>query len=153
MIQYTLISGQKITMIENAAKESGMKKGAHGISAFVKTMGEKTGLNKDTILAIMNKEIGEEWKRISARFSNYSISNYGRVMGKGGKIMSTYINSGNRETFDPYDKEGKRSHVYLKYAIANLFLKMKKNEVASYIGEQRINSVHNIAIAKVVKKH
>lgn len=153
MIQYDDITSEKITTIETAAQKAGMKKGAPGIMKFVKEMNACTGLNKDTIVAIMSHEIGEQWAKLSTRFNKYKVSNYGRVMGQRGTIMSTYMNGSNIETFDPYDKDRKRAHIYVKNAVSSLFLKMKKNEVAQYKSEtKRHNTVHNLEIVKASKR-
>lgn len=98
-----------------------------------------------TVDMVLRKSIGEEWKSVNAH-PTYKISNFGRVIGRNGHVLSTYIDSYGRELVDPQTTNGKHKHLHIRAAVINAFIKPKKGQRVQYLYGNKINTVYNIGI-------
>lgn len=94
---------------------------------------------------VIRKAIGEEWKSVK-NHPTYKISNFGRVIGRNGHVLSTYIDCYGREIVDPQTENGKHKHLHIRAAVIKAFIKPKKGQKVKYLYGQKINTVYNLGI-------
>lgn len=94
---------------------------------------------------VLRKEIGEEWTSVK-NHPTYKISNFGRVIGRNGHVLSTYIDCYGREIVDPQTENGKHKHLHIRAAVIKAFIKPKKGQKVKYLYGKKINTVYNLGI-------
>lgn len=140
------LHNKNITMIETIADHIGA---VPGQPCYVKKIGLIAGMldiKRDLVDAVIRHGINEEWKPIKG-FPGYKISNYGRVIGLNGSIVSSYFSkAGHMEIVDPFTASGKRMHLSLKKAIIQAFYPKspKKTKDYTYRDGKRINTCYYI---------
>jgi hypothetical protein len=147
MIEYAKLTNRTITMAENMAAELKAVPGERGYSARISRIHNMLHINVETVDAIITKNIGEKWKAIPG-YESYKVSNYGRLIGINGTLITSYISKSGIEIFDPYlSDRSKRRHLAVKSAIARAFLRPKKFQKVVYSGSDKINTIHHLAVA------
>lgn len=147
MIEIEKLNGQVISRVEHTAAIKFIIPGERGYKTRVAEIAAKENLSKDTVDAIITKNIGETWKSLKPSFPKYKVSNFGRVMGPKG-MLSSYVSKSGTELVDPYDADGNRKHLSIKRAVSTAFLrKPKKAEKIRYKTAAKINAVHNLIVA------
>lgn len=142
------LSPSIISRIEREATKAKLSREKRGYKTGIVTIAQMVGTTKDNVDAVINAEIGETWKTIKPRFNRYKISNFGRVKGPAGTILSSYVSKSGTELVDPYDVDGNRKHLSIKKAVCDAFMKKpKKNEKIRYKSGARINTVLNLVVA------
>lgn len=123
--------------ISRAAR--GERKTFHGLVWSYKKLDERE--NEDENLD------GEEWKSIDG-FSNYQVSNFGRVLSTKGKIMSSLPRKDGYCKVRLTSDEGEKESFYIHRLVADSFLekskKIKKPVVNHKDGNKSNNSVCNL---------
>lgn len=94
---------------------------------------------------VLKKAIGEEWKAVK-NHPTYKISNFGRVIGRNGTVMSTFYDCYGREIVDPMTENGKHKHLHIRSAVIKAFIKPKKGQRVQYLHGEKINTVYNLGI-------
>lgn len=126
------LNNKNITMIENLAEHLGAVPGSKN---YVKKIGLIAGMldiKRDLVDAVIRHDVNEVWKPIKG-FSGYKISNYGRVIGLNGSILSSYFSKdGHMEIVDPLTLSGKRMHLSLKKAIIQAFYPKSSKTTREY---------------------
>lgn len=139
------LTNKIITGIELLADEYNAVPGAPDYDKKLRKMSKILARPTNTIDMVLRKNIGEEWKAVKAH-PTYKISNFGRVIGRNGKVLSTYIDCYGREIVDPQTENGKHKHLHIRAAVINAFIKPKKGERVKYLYGQKINTVYNLGI-------
>jgi len=139
------LTNKIITGIELLADEYNAVPGAPDYDKKLRKMSKILARPTSTIDMVLRKNIGEEWKAVKAH-PTYKISNFGRVIGRNGKVLSTYIDCYGREIVDPQTENGKHKHLHIRAAVINAFIKPKKGERVKYLYGQKINTVYNLGI-------
>jgi hypothetical protein len=145
MIQYEKLNNKLITSVEEMAEQFQVNPTVRGYKSKINRIRKVANVNFETVEAIINHNIGEEWKPCP-RFSNYKISNYGRVLGLNGTFVSSYVNKAGVERIDPYLPNRKRCHMSIKVAVSTAFLKPKAGQKVKYNTDAHINTVHHLVI-------
>ena len=148
MIEYAKLTNRTITMAENMAKDLHAVPGERGYSSRISRIHNMLHINVETVDAIIQKNIGEKWKAVPG-YECYKVSNYGRLIGINGTLITSYISKSGIEIFDPYlPSRERRRHLAVKTAIARAFMRPKKNQKVVYSGSDKINTIHHLVIAK-----
>jgi len=147
MIEYEKLTNRTITMAEKMAADLKAVPGERGYSQRISRIHNMLHINVETVDAIINKNIGEKWKAIPG-YESYKVSNYGRLIGMNGTLITSYISKSGIEIFDPYlSDRSKRRHLAVKSAIARAFLRPKKYQKVVYSGSDKINTIHHLVLA------
>ena len=147
MIEYEKLTNRTITMAEKMAADLKAVPGERGYSQRISRIHNMLHINVETVDAIINKNIGEKWKEIPG-YESYKVSNYGRLIGMNGTLITSYISKSGIEIFDPYlSDRSKRRHLAVKSAIARAFLRPKKCQKVVYSGSDKINTIHHLVLA------
>lgn len=147
MIEYEKLTNRTITMAEKMAADLKAVHGERGYSQRISRIHNMLHINVETVDAIINKNIGEKWKAIPG-YESYKVSNYGRLIGMNGTLITSYISKSGIEIFDPYlSDRSKRRHLAVKSAIARAFLRPKKYQKVVYSGSDKINTIHHLVLA------
>ena len=147
MIEYEKLTNRTITMAEKMAADLKAVPGERGYSQRISRIHNMLHINVETVDAIINKNIGEKWKAIPG-YESYKVSNYGRLIGMNGTLITSYISKSGIEIFDPYlSDRSKRRHLAVKSAIARAFLRPKKFQKVVYSGSDKINTIHHLVLA------
>lgn len=139
------LTNKIITGIELLAEDYGAIPGTPDYAKKLKRMSKILAKPEALIDKVLRKDIGEEWKAVKAHPS-YKISNYGRVIGLNGKVLSTYIDCYGREIVDPQTGNGKHKHLHIRAAVINAFIKPKKGQRVKYMYGQKVNTVYHLGI-------
>jgi len=139
------ITNKIITSIEMLAEDYGAVPGSQDYMKHVRRIAKILNQPSKIVDMVVRKNIGEEWKTVKAHPS-YKISNYGRVLGKSGMVLSSYIDCYGREIVDPQTTNGRHKHLHIRSAVIKAFIKPKRGERVEYLYGNRINTVHNLGI-------
>lgn len=139
------LTNKIITGIELLAEDYNAVPGSPDYAKKLRRMSKVLAKPESTIDMVLRKNIGEEWKAVKAH-PTYKISNFGRVIGRNGKVLSTYIDCYGREIVDPQTENGKHKHLHIRAAVINAFIHPKKGEKVKYIHGQKVNTVYNLGI-------
>ena len=139
------LTNKIITGIELLAEDYNAVPGCPDYAKKLRRMSKVLAKPEAIIDKVLRKDIGEEWKAVKAHPS-YKISNYGRVIGLNGKVLSTYIDCYGREIVDPQIGNGKHKHLHIRAAVINAFIHPKKGEKVKYMHGQKVNTVYNLGI-------
>lgn len=139
------LTNKIITGIELLAEDYNAVPGSPDYAKKLRRMSKVLAKSESTIDMVLRKNIGEEWKAVKAH-PTYKISNFGRVIGRNGKVLSTYIDCYGREIVDPQTENGKHKHLHIRAAVINAFIQPKKGEKVKYIHGQKVNTVYNLGI-------
>ena len=139
------LTNKIITGIEILAEDCGAVPGTPDYAKKLKRMSKILAKPESLIDKVLRNDIGEEWKAVKAHPS-YKISNYGRVIGLNGKVLSTYIDCYGREIVDPQTGNGKHKHLHIRAAVINAFIKPKKGQRVKYMYGQKVNTVYHLGI-------
>ena len=139
------LTNKIITGIELLAEDYNAIPGCPDYAKKLRRMSKVLAKPEAIIDKVLRKEIGEEWKAVKAH-PTYKISNFGRVIGRNGKVLSTYIDCYGREIVDPQTENGKHKHLHIRAAVIKAFIKPKKGQKVKYLYGQKINTVYNLGI-------
>lgn len=139
------LTNKIITGIELLAEDYNAVPGCPDYAKKLRRMSKVLAKPESLIDKVLRKEIGEEWKAVKAH-PTYKISNFGRVIGRNGKVLSTYIDCYGREIVDPQTENGKHKHLHIRAAVINAFIHPKKGEKVKYMHGQKVNTVYNLGI-------
>ncbi|WP_405326418.1 hypothetical protein [Fibrobacter sp.] len=139
------LTNKIITGIELLAEDYNAVPGCPDYAKKLRRMSKVLAKPESIIDKVLRKEIGEEWKAVKAH-PTYKISNFGRVIGRNGKVLSTYIDCYGREIVDPQTENGKHKHLHIRAAVINAFIHPKKGEKVKYMHGQKVNTVYNLGI-------
>lgn len=145
MIEFAKLTNRIITMAENMAADMNAVPGARGYSARISRIHNMLHISLETVDAIINKKIDEKWKSVPG-YESYKVSNYGRLRGLNGTLITSYISKAGIEIFDPYLPDRRRRHLAVKTAITRAFLRPKKNQKVMYNSSEKINTIHHLVI-------
>ncbi len=144
-MNFQQLTNKIITGIELLAEDYAAVPGTADYNKKLRRMAKVLAKPESLIDKVLRKEIGEEWKSVKAHPS-YKISNYGRVIGLNGKVLSTYIDCYGREIVDPQIGNGKHKHLHIRAAVINAFIKPKKGQKVQYMHGQKVNTVYNLGV-------
>jgi hypothetical protein len=139
------LTNKIITGIELLAEDYNAVPGCPDYAKKLRRMSKVLAKPEAIIDKVLRKDIGEEWKAVKAH-PTYKISNFGRVIGRNGKVLSTYIDCYGREIVDPQTENGKHKHLHIRAAVINAFIHPKKGEKVKYMHGQKVNTVYNLGI-------
>jgi hypothetical protein len=144
-MQLQHLTNKIITSIELLAEDYKAVPGETGYGAKVRRISKILGHGVKTVDMVLRKSIGEEWKTVKSH-PTYKISNYGRVIGRNGTILSTFYDCYGREIVDPMTENGKHKHLHIRSAVINAFIKPKRGQKVQYLYGNKINTVYNLGI-------
>lgn len=137
------LSNRSITLVEFMAEKLGAVPGQPCYQARVGRIHNMLRISNKVVDAIIRKDIGEQWKPIPG-YENYKVSNFGRIMGLAGDLVTPYLSKAGVEIFDPYMPDGRRRHLAIKTAIARAFFGTPKGQSMGYREKAGLNSVYNL---------
>lgn len=141
------LTNKTITSIELLAEDYGAMPGDKNYMATVRRISRILLQPAKLVDMVVRKNIGEEWKPVKAH-PNYKISNFGRVIGKSGIVLSSYIDKYGREVVDPQTVPNKHKHLHIRAAVINAFIKPAKGQRVEYLYGNKINTIYNLGIVK-----
>ena len=146
MIEYEKLTNRIITMAEKMAADMNAVPCEHGYNSRISRIHNMLHISLETVDAIINKKIDEKWKPVPG-YESYKVSNYGRLRGLNGNLITSYISKSGIEIFDPYLPDRRRRHLAVKTAITRAFLRPKKNQKVTYSSSEKINTIHHLVVA------
>ncbi len=146
MIEYEKLTNRIITIAEKMAVDLNAVPGERGYRSRISRIHNMLHISLETVDAIINKKIDEKWKSVPG-YESYKVSNYGRLRGLNGDLITSYISKSGIEIFDPYLPDRRRRHLAVKTAITRAFLRPKKNQKVTYNTSEKINTIHHLVVA------
>lgn len=144
-MNFESLTNKIITSIEMLAEDYGSKPGSANYPRMIRRISKILDVPAFTVDMVLSKNIGEIWKKI-ADHPTYKISNFGRVIGRNGHVLSTYIDSYGREIVDPQTDNGKHKHLHIRSAVIKAFIKPRKGQKVEYLHGNKINTIYNLGI-------
>ena len=146
MIEYEKLTNRIIKKKKKMAADMNAVPGEHGYNSRISRIHNMLHISLETVDAIINKKIDEKWKSVPG-YESYKVSNYGRLRGLNGNLITSYISKSGIEIFDPYLPDRRRRHLAVKTAITRAFLRPKKNQRVTYSTSEKINTIHHLVVA------
>lgn len=139
------LTNKTITSIELLAEDYGAMPGDKNYMATVRRISRILLQPAKLVDMVVRKNIGEEWKPVKTH-PTYKISNFGRVIGRNGTVLSSYIDKYGREVVDPQIGQNRHKHLHIRAAVINAFIKPRKGQRVEYLYGNKINTIYNLGI-------
>ena len=141
------LTNKTITSIELLAEDYGAMPGDKNYTSKVRRISRILLQPMKLVDMVVRKNIGEEWKPVKTH-PTYKISNFGRVIGRNGTVLSSYIDKYGREVVDPQIGPNRHKHLHIRSAVINAFIKPRKGQRVEYLYGNKINTIYNLGIVE-----